>query len=236
MSMPMTREEWFAVGSPVNLLLYLHENKLISERKARLFGVACARRAWAWMVNEPNRHAIEIAEQYADSRCGKKVLKAALLDLSGRTGPATPATFDADAIAIAQQVCVSRRRCRLDSLTVSMVGRTCALMYAAGGHGVGPELCALSELVRCVFSPPGFCWTKSPVLAWRDGLIPKLAQAAYDGRTLPDGHLKPDRLKILADSLEDTGCEETELLGHLRARGHCHVRGCWAVDILTGRQ
>jgi hypothetical protein len=43
-----------------------------------------------------------------------------------------------------------------------------------------------------------------------------------------------DRLPLLADALEDAGCTDDELLGHLRAPGP-HVRGCWAVDLVLGK-
>jgi len=43
-----------------------------------------------------------------------------------------------------------------------------------------------------------------------------------------------DRLAILADALEDAGCADEELLGHLRGPGP-HQRGCWAVDLLAGK-
>jgi hypothetical protein len=42
-------------------------------------------------------------------------------------------------------------------------------------------------------------------------------------------------LPILADALEDAGCTEAAVLAHCRGGGE-HVRGCWAVDLLTGRQ
>lgn len=63
-------------------------------------------------------------------------------------------------------------------------------------------------------------------LAWHGGTISKMAQAIYadrDWSTLP----------VLADALEDAGCADWELLGHLRAPGP-HVRGCWALDLLLG--
>jgi hypothetical protein len=41
-------------------------------------------------------------------------------------------------------------------------------------------------------------------------------------------------LPVLADALEEAGCSEAELLGHLRGLGP-HVRGCWAVDLLLGK-
>jgi hypothetical protein len=44
-----------------------------------------------------------------------------------------------------------------------------------------------------------------------------------------------DRLPILADALEEAGCTDVELLGHLRGPGP-HVRGCWVVDLITGKK
>ena len=43
------------------------------------------------------------------------------------------------------------------------------------------------------------------------------------------------RLDVLGDALEDAGCTDADLLGHLRGPGP-HWRGCWAIDALTGRQ
>ncbi len=62
----------------------------------------------------------------------------------------------------------------------------------------------------------------------------RLAQAAYQERELPSGHLLPGRLTVLADALEEAGLADVELLGHLRGDGP-HVRGCWALDALLGR-
>jgi hypothetical protein len=62
-----------------------------------------------------------------------------------------------------------------------------------------------------------------------------LAQAAYDEREQPSGRLDVARLAVLADALEDAGCDQPDLLGHLRGPGP-HVRGCWAVDLLLGKE
>jgi hypothetical protein len=74
----------------------------------------------------------------------------------------------------------------------------------------------------------------SPFLAWNDGIVRQLAQAAYDERLLPSGHLDTARLAVLADALEEAGCADEELLGHLRGPGP-HVRGCWLIDLLLGK-
>jgi hypothetical protein len=51
------------------------------------------------------------------------------------------------------------------------------------------------------------------------------------------GHLCRSRLRrlpILADALEDAGCDSAKVLAHLRGEGP-HVRGCWAVDLILGK-
>jgi hypothetical protein len=71
-------------------------------------------------------------------------------------------------------------------------------------------------------------------LAWHGGAIVKLAQAVYEERELPSGHLDASRLAVLADMLEEANCSDPQLLGHLRGPGP-HVRGCFAIDALMGR-
>jgi hypothetical protein len=61
-----------------------------------------------------------------------------------------------------------------------------------------------------------------------------LAQAAYEERNLPSGTLDNARLAVLADALEDAGASGA-ILEHLRSEGP-HVRGCFAVDLLLGKE
>ena len=64
-------------------------------------------------------------------------------------------------------------------------------------------------------------------LAWNSGTVSKLATAIYDERAF-------GRMPILADALEDAGCADADILGHCRGGGE-HVRGCWVVDLLLGK-
>ena len=43
-----------------------------------------------------------------------------------------------------------------------------------------------------------------------------------------------DRLPILADALEEAGCDDPAILAHLRGDGP-HCRGCWVVDLALGK-
>jgi hypothetical protein len=70
--------------------------------------------------------------------------------------------------------------------------------------------------------------------AWQAPQVVALAQAAYDNRDRFAGTLDPARLAALADALGGAGCDQPDLLAHLRGAGP-HVRGCWAVDLLLGK-
>jgi hypothetical protein len=70
--------------------------------------------------------------------------------------------------------------------------------------------------------------------AWPTPTVISLAQAAYQERLLPTGHLDPARLAILADALEEAGCPEQSILDHLRGPGP-HVPGCWPVDLVLAK-
>ncbi len=92
-----------------------------------------------------------------------------------------------------------------------------------------------AELVRDVFGNPFRAVRFDPDwLSWHEGTIERLALAAYEERQLPSGELDGARLAVLADALEEAGCSDAEILGHLRNPG-LHVRGCWAVDLLLSK-
>lgn len=69
----------------------------------------------------------------------------------------------------------------------------------------------------------------------RTGDVATLAQAAYHER-IGRGELDPVRLAILADALEETGCDRQDVLGHLRSTAAPHYRGCWALDLVLGKE
>jgi hypothetical protein len=63
---------------------------------------------------------------------------------------------------------------------------------------------------------------------WLKPKVVRLAQAIYDDRAF-------DCMPSLADALEDAGCTNADILGHCRSGG-VHVRGCWVVDSLLGKE
>ncbi len=61
---------------------------------------------------------------------------------------------------------------------------------------------------------------------WRTDTAVSLARQMYDAREF-------SAMPILADALQDAGCDDEELLAHCRS-DVAHVRGCWAVDLVLG--
>jgi hypothetical protein len=84
------------------------------------------------------------------------------------------------------------------------------------------------DVLRCIFGPVPFRpITLEP--AWQSSsTVVKLAQVIYEERRFAD-------LPVLADALEDAGCDNRDILAHCRQPGE-HQRGCWALDLLLGKE
>jgi hypothetical protein len=163
-------------------------------RKLRLFACACCR----LMDRRGNTEGLEVvrmAEGLADAK--------ELADFAGmaRTASAIRRLF-ADALALDADV-VHAARC-------------CAGSAAAWRAPRRPDL------LRCLFEPFHTTAAVPAWLSWRGGLVVSLAQEAYENRLLPSGLLDMTRLAVLADALEEAGCDRVELLRHLR--GVCRRR------------
>jgi hypothetical protein len=64
--------------------------------------------------------------------------------------------------------------------------------------------------------------------SWRTEAVAALAAGV-------DADQAFERLPVLADALEDAGCADANILTHCRGDGP-HVRGCWVVDLVLGKE
>jgi hypothetical protein len=71
--------------------------------------------------------------------------------------------------------------------------------------------------------------------SWLNAQVRTLAQSSYDERSLPSGFFDDVHLAVLSDALEEAGCDNADILNHCRERGQ-HVRGCWVVDAVLGKE
>ena len=90
----------------------------------------------------------------------------------------------------------------------------------------GTACLVIAQRIRDIFGNP-FC----PVAfdpRWRTSDVVGLARAIYEDKAF-------ERMPILADALMDAGCEEEQVISHCRGDGP-HVRACWVVDLVLGKE
>ena len=223
-----TERRLWAVTDPADALFLEALAAGVSDRKLRLLSCACVRQMWQYLDDPRRRAAVETAERYADGHATEEQLAAA----QSASRSASPLNA-------------------VDAATITMalvVGRAVFALTQTGGDRVWLARVVWKEsarrsarvrrfrtaLLSCVVGPRPLPTGNPAWLAWQGGAIAHLSQAAYEERQMPHGTFDNARLALLADALEDAGCTDAELLGHLRGPGP-HVRGCWAVDLVLGK-
>lgn len=206
---------WLSSTDPQAMLTSLRDRE-VSERKLRLFAVACVRRVWL-VLTKRKREAIRVAERYADGKVTLPRLKTAhrISDLAGATflpGTDDPLRFVQRTAAF----CVRASRTEAPDVWDAAPGPPSA------------EERYQANLLRDIFRDQDWDVTVKPDwLAWQGGTVVRLAESLYQQRAF-------DALPYLADALEEAGCDVVPLLGHLR-KPRLHVRGCWALDLALGK-
>jgi hypothetical protein len=207
----MTEAEWLVCTDWWAMLRSLRGKA--SDRKLRLFAVACCRRVSHMDREEVWQKATDVAERYADGLVSKKRMrdtrKLIWEEMAARSGEHDVLHLQAAAWLL------------LDSTAhyydiVNMAVSLLAVPFSQAG--------LLRDIIGNPFRPVPL----DPVwLCWNGGTVRKLAQATYDEHAF-------DHLPILADALEEAGCMDAAILDHCRGPGP-HVRGCWVIDLLLGK-
>jgi hypothetical protein len=226
-NLPANEEEWLTSPEPGPMLRVLRGSP--GARKWRLFAVACCRRVWDGLTDPRSRRAVEAAERHADGLATDDELAQAWraawdasLEIPEPQDPARRAAAEA-ARACAWPV---------EEMTADEAFK--AAWFAAftttglPARTMGAERSAQCALLRDLLGNPFRPVAVDPAwLAWDGGRAPRLARAIFEERRF-------DQLRILADALEEAGCDDASLLTHCRGPGP-HVRGCWVVDLILGK-
>jgi hypothetical protein len=198
----------------------------VGKRKLRLFACGCCRLIWKLLPDERFREAVEVAERFAEGKAVPEELAAAFdqADLLGTVTflPDKPGARSHTAAALANGAAVPS--------SFDAAFRMTIFPLALAGHRVAKRngKALTCDLLRCVFGNPfrqltlDVAWRR-----WNDGTIPKMAQSIYNDRAF-------EQLPVLADALEDAGCNNSDMINHCRSPGP-HVRGCWVVDLILGK-
>ena len=231
----MTEQEWLACTDPTPMLAFLRGKA--SDRKLRLFAVACCWQLGYLLRDKRSKKAIKASERYAD---GLFAL-ARITTVRDGAGQAVAEWVDAEAVAVGRRFPEELAYAATQSAAheaAAQASDIAARLSEAEAREIGYASRKQSQVrvLRDIFGNP---FRPSPplppaVLAWNDRTVPRIAEGIYDDRKMPEGTLYNDRLAILADALLDAGCEDEALIQHCRSAGP-HVRGCWAIDLILGK-
>jgi hypothetical protein len=213
----MTAEEWQTSLDPDNLLDAAKASKRLTARKARLFACACYRLVWDRITKDEIRTAVEMAEARADRRISQQ-------ELERYRYPMTDPHDDVmNWLAMSvQSLAIANMRPNYVAWEVRSSTDNDVYRHARRGIPCRPQ----ADLVREVIANPFLLAAFDP--RWRTSDVLGLARAIYEDRAF-------DRMPVLADALMDAGCADEQTLGHCRGAGP-HVRGCWVVDLVLGKE
>jgi hypothetical protein len=198
--------------------------KVAGRRKFQLFTCACLRQLWDRTSERPFHKAVVYAERYAEGLIDRDELRAAFVQ-------AWP--WGWERLRSASIVAVAPMARDLPFWRALEAANEASSLLAQGARHGGTYHRKVFDAARReqvalageVFGDPFREARFAP--CWRTAEVVRLAETVSDEGAW-------EELPVLADALEDAGCDDAEVLGHLRAGGR-HVRGCWAVDLARGR-
>ena len=226
----MTEQEWLECTDPTPMLGFVGGKA--SDRKLRLFACECSHRIWH-LLNEENRNAVSLVEDYCE---GSTDTATALTDRGGYgmltffgrwstyadsvVFGITALQFNhkvAQAVSYAAAKCLAKSQGELEVERFRCPPRDNERMYQ-------------THLIRCIFGLLHFRPVSiDPVwLTWNDCTVRRIVQSIYEERAF-------DRMPVLGDALEDAGCDNADILNHCSQPG-THVKGCWVVDAVLGKE
>ena len=210
------------------------DQSLPSDRKFRLFAVAAIRAVWERVTDPRSRAAVEAAERYADD------LNPAILNTV--RDAASTAFNEADA-AFNEEIpdtVVAAATTAAAAMVIDPIMNPEEHTHRPQWSGIAfrlgdyiesdsefTELFGLyHELFHDIFGNPFRPIAFDP--SWLTSDVRALAVGIYDEKAF-------DRMPILADALQDAGCDNAHILDHCRDVTLTHVRGCWVCDLVLDR-
>jgi hypothetical protein len=225
----MLEVDWLSSTDPVAMLKWAASDgsgpgegpnrHRVSDRRLRLFAVACCRQVWDSLTDERSRTAIEMAERLADgevteadARKAEFAARRACADLFGNfesemawkcastiqtlvENAGLPRWFSVSTKLAALQAALLRDICNPFRTVPFVIRIRDGKGWMTNAHG----------------QPGSNQWERCP---WLTSTVQGIARQCYDERNFSG-------LPILADALEDAGCGDEEILRHLRRPAVC---------------
>jgi hypothetical protein len=220
----MTEEEWLTSGTLSDMLAHLSKRQRW-DRHVGMFLMACCRQVEPLIPVDVSA-VIEAGERYAAGLITKATLQKWMRKMGELVLPNAGAVWTAlwclgenryqyhPGRVVGVLVREARRRKvrgKVEDIAATIEARLCELCRDIVGNPFQSQL---------AHNP---AW-----LTAQTGVAGRLAHSIYEERRFTE-------LPILADALEDAGCTEQCLLDHFRGPGP-HERGCWALDVVLGKE
>jgi hypothetical protein len=197
----------------------------VSARKLRLLAASNCRLIWPLIPRRDCKKAVEVAEAFADGEATKKAMaeisKALRQASRERLAYWQQSAFNACFDAVRERIV----ECAFGN-PIEVAGAALHRDLPEWDYDEMKEI-QLSRLLDVV-GPLPFRKTKLQP-NWLTDTVTILARTMYDSRDF-------GAMPILADALQDAGCDNDEILLHCRDPKQHHCRGCWVVDLILGKE
>lgn len=223
----MTESEWLSSTDPARMLAFVRTNSgdesggevyprtmlsaplAVSDRKLKLFALAC----W-W----DQYHADRAAPEFHESRAWAE----SWID---RGMPTAEVEAMPDDWSLDGKTCIRRwliawetpARTAAAFLSIDHRDHQAGLLRCIAGNPFRPVSLCGESLVGKIGGGVAIssdCRLCRAILSWNGGTIPRLAEAIYQERAW-------DRMPMLADALEEAGCQDAAILAHCRGMRLC---------------
>ena len=208
----MNETEWLELNECGGMLYVVMRKSDFSIRKLLLLSLACAIAERYRPVDPRSLRAMEVLDRFLHQLATSEELEKAMRS-------AWEAEYDNEGVGFGI-ACAASAAYAAENLSERATG---AMSHC--------EASVAGDLLRDIFGNPFRPVTLDP--RWLTSTVLDLARTIYD--EFPQqagGYVK---MPILADALMDAGCDSEEIIKHCQGPGP-HVRGCWVVDLLLGKQ
>jgi hypothetical protein len=219
----MTEAKWLKCREPSPMFDFIESSASI--RRCRLLACALCRRIWDQLTDYRSQRVVQIVEGVVDGLVNELQIPTAWDDARAAAGPQSIGgmTGIGDIVPPNSE---ARSAAAYTATTMPQGLLTVLVSSARASENPKTELMEQCKLFRDIFGNPF-----RPVSFdsnWRTTTAIQLARQMYDSRDF-------SAMPILADALQDAGCDNADILDHCRGPGP-HVRGCWVMDLVMGKE
>jgi hypothetical protein len=235
----MTEVEWLNCPDFRRMLRCLCEQfgldgELQRRRKLRLLACGLARTVWELVPEGACRETVVACEEFAEGRVDENQMTRLWEQMETDQEHYWPSHWY-DLIKLRQALRSNKWGKNASRLSQAASEVRRAYIWWLKDAGASTEIRKAEDaelkrkhiaLIHHIFGNPFRSVMLNP--AWDTQIVKQLATTIYGERAF-------ERLPFLADALEDAGCDNQDILSHLR-QPDVHTRGCWCLDLLLGKE